>query len=134
MDFEKIERIVTNQIRFVASIQAEYENKHSAFKDKLDNCQYIEEVEAMLLEHVKYTGKVLELLRKYNKFMQEELEMSYAKWIGICTPYEKVIHILRDTKHQLDTYLKIAREEMLKQMKSKSMSQKGYAVTPKSKR
>jgi hypothetical protein len=131
MDFQKAERIVSNQIRFISSLETEYEKRHCTFSDKLDDCRCIEEAEIVLLDHVNFTSKVLEALRKHNKMLKETLEMSYAKFIGLGTPYEKTIHILRETKHQLDTYLKILREEMVVQMKRQMKAQKGYVVTPK---
>jgi len=77
-----------------------------------DNYVPAERQEQIVLEQVKFIDLMLEEIRNRNKTLQEELGMSYAKYIGIGTPYEECIHILRKVKSEFDIYLKTARSEL----------------------
>lgn len=129
MNFENINRIVGIQNRFICSIETECEKKNRVLKERLDSCKTIEQAEQVVLNEVKFVGSVLEEIRRSNKQMGEELGNSYAKLIGLGTPYEEAINALRKVKSELDMYLKLIREKMLEQMKLRMRDQKGYAVT-----
>lgn len=114
---EDFERIISTQIRFVCSIEAECEKRNNSLKTWLDDCVSHDQAERVLLEQVKFVGLVLEEIRRSNKFMQQKLKMSYAKLIGLATPYEEAIHALRAVKSELDIYLRTLREYMVAELK-----------------
>lgn len=124
MNFENVNRIVGIQNRFICSVETECEKKNKALKDRLDSCRSIEQAEQIILNEVKFVGSVLEEIRRSNKQMEKELGTSYAKLIGLGTPYEEAIHALRKVKSELDIYLKLIRERMLEQMKDRMRTQK----------
>jgi len=119
MDGESIEKVVGTQIRFVASIEAECEKRHNNLGGWLDQCGSLDQAEHVLLEQVKFVGSLLEEIRRSNKLMEEKLGRSYAKLVGLATPYEEAIHALRQVKLELDTYLKTIRDIMVEDMKRK---------------
>jgi hypothetical protein len=119
MDGEATAKLVSSQIRFVASIEAECEKRHNNLEHWLNKCQTFDQAEHVLLEQVKFVGSLLEEIRRSNKFMEEKLGRSYAKLVGLGTPYEEAIHALRQVKLELDTYLKTIRDIMLEDMKKK---------------
>ena len=86
--------------------------------------QSLEYIERIILEQVRFLNLVLEEARKRNKFLSEKLEMSYAKLIGLGTPYELMIHSLRQVKREMDMYLKIIRDKMMEAEKQSSSSRK----------
>lgn len=110
---------IKNQIRFICSVVAECEKRNKNLKNQIDNCKNFDQVEYVLLKEVKFVGVLLEEIRRSNKIMQEKMGNNYAKLIGLGTPYEEAIHSLREVKLELDTYLKIIRDKMLSEMKSK---------------
>ena len=126
MNGEDIEKVVGTQIRFVASIEAECEKRHSKLGAWLDECSSLDQAEHVLLEQVKFVGSLLEEIRRSNKMMEEKLGRSYAKLVGLGTPYEEAIHALRQVKLELDTYLKTIRDIMVEDMK-KRLGQNSYA-------
>jgi len=85
--------------------------------------QSLEQAEQIILDNVKFINLVLQEVRKRNSSLQEELNMNYAKKIGLGTPYEEAIKSLRKVKKELDCYLEIIRKEVLHkydcQLKSK---------------
>lgn len=113
----EFEKLISTQIRFVCSIEAECEKRNNNFRTWLNNCTSHDQAERVLLEQVKFIGLVLEEVRRSNKFMQQKLKMSYAKLIGLATPYEEAIHALRAVKSELDTYLRTLREYMVAELK-----------------
>ena len=86
--------------------------------------QSLEYVERIILEQVRFLNLVLEETRKRNKFLSEKLEMSYAKLIGLGTPYELMIHSLRQVKREMDMYLKIIRDKMMEAENQSSPTRK----------
>jgi len=110
---------IKNQIRFVCSVEAECEKRNKNLKNQLNDCKNLDQVEYILLGEVKFVGLLLEEIRRSNKIMQEKIGIGYAKLIGLGTPYEEAIHVLRQVKLELDTYLKIIRDKMLSDMKQK---------------
>lgn len=73
----------------------------------------VERQEQIILEQVKFLDITLEEIRGRNKNMQEELGNSYAKLIGLGTPYEECIHSLRKVRGEFESYLKIVRSEIM---------------------
>lgn len=87
----------------------------------------IEQAESLVLEQVKFVDFVLEQARKRNEELATGLGMSYGKLVGLGTPFEEVIHSMRKVKKELDGYLKVLREQLLKKYGSQltSMQQGG---------
>jgi len=73
----------------------------------------IEQAEHLILDQVKFIDFVLKEIRKRNKELQDGLGMSYAKLVGLGTPFEEAVHSFRQVKGELDGYLKILREKLL---------------------
>ena len=80
----------------------------------------IEVIEKMLADQVRFLDIMLQETRKRNKLMSETLDSSYAKLIGLGTPYEECIHALRDVRKDINTYLSIIRDKMMREEKSLS--------------
>lgn len=116
---KRTENYIENQIRFICSVEAECEKRNKNLEKDLNDCRNIDQVEYILLKEVKFVGALLEEIRRSNKIMHEKIGISYAKLIGLGTPYEEAIHVLRKVKLELDTYLKIIRDKMLSDMKRK---------------
>ncbi len=116
----KNEKNIITQIRFIDSITNEFERRNKLIKPDLEICESIEKAESIILNHVKFVGRILEVLRRENKIMKENLGQNYAKLIGLASPYEQVIHKLRDTKNELDMYLKIIREKIVTNIKKQN--------------
>lgn len=72
-----------------------------------------ERAEQLVLKQVKFINLMLQEIRTRNTELQEALGQSYAKLIGLGTPYEEAIHSLRKVKVEFDTYLKILRNHMV---------------------
>lgn len=125
-----IEKVVSGQIRFICSVEAECEKRHAKLKTWLDECVTLDQAEHVLLEQVKFVGSLLEEIRRSNKLMEEKLGRSYAKLIGLGTPYEEAIHALREVKLELDIYLKTIREIMVAEIKQK-MNRPSYGKKKK---
>lgn len=70
-----------------------------------------EELEAAVIEEVKFSDYVLEECRRRNKILQVELGMSYGKYVGVGTVYEEAVHAFRKVKGELDVYLRSVRAE-----------------------
>ena len=77
----------------------------------------IEHAEGLILDQVKFVDFVLKEIRKRNEELQEGLGMTYAKLVGLATPFEEGVRAFRKVKGELDDYLKILREQMLTQYK-----------------
>ena len=77
----------------------------------------IEQAEGIVLDQVKFVDFVLKEMRKRNEDLQEGLGMSYAKLIGLATPFEEGVRSFRKVKGELDGYLKVLREKMVKHYK-----------------
>lgn len=73
----------------------------------------IEQAERIALDQVKFINSVLEQLRARNESFQLALGMTYAKLVGLGTPYEEAIHSLRKVKTELDRYLSAIRAKMV---------------------
>ena len=78
----------------------------------------IEIIEKLLADQVRFLDIMLQETRKRNKLMSETLDSSYAKLIGLGTPYEECIHALRDVRKDINTYLSIIRDKIVKEEKS----------------
>jgi len=86
----------------------------------MDKQQYepaLEQVERKILASVKFIDVVLKEIRNQNKGLQDDLGMSYAKHIGLVSPFEEAIHSLRKVRGELDSYLKKVREDLVSKYK-----------------
>ena len=117
MNIPYVQKIIHREKRFVASIEAECEKRHSTLYESLENCKSEIEAESILLVEVQFVGKILEALRKRNTNLSGEIGMNYAKIVGLVTPYEEAIHSMRKVKRELDVCLKLLREHMVENMK-----------------
>jgi len=72
----------------------------------------LEQVERRILASVKFIDVVLKEIRNQNKELQDDLGMSYAKIIGLVSPFEEAIHSLRKVRGELDSYLKTVRKNL----------------------
>lgn len=91
----------------------------------------IEQAERAALDQVKFVNSILEELRKRNEALQQQLGTTYAKLVGLGTPYEKAIFIMRQVKTELDGYLAVVRAEAATILK-KQLSQGGKKKHKKS--
>lgn len=73
-----------------------------------------EDIERLILDQVKFVNFILKEAKKRNKILSDNLSMSYAKLIGLKTPYEEMIHWTRKIKREFDMYLSLIREHMMK--------------------
>lgn len=71
--------------------------------------------EQLALEQVKFCNLMLQEVRKRNIILKEEFQMAYAKYIGLSTPYEEAIFSLRKVKREFDAFLRVIREEAVKE-------------------
>ena len=81
----------------------------------------LEEIENFILQQIKFLDLMLEEVRERSKISQKVFEMSYAKLIGITTPFEEIIRILRESRKGLETYLKQVREVLEKIYKEENV-------------
>ena len=73
--------------------------------------------EQVVLNEVKFLNFVLKEARERNQSLKEQLGNTYAKVIGLGTPYEELIYYARQVKNELDSYLKIIREQQIDEKK-----------------
>ena len=124
MNAEYINKIIPEEIIFISSIEEECCERHKVITKALENKVPLEVLEGIFVESVKFVSAVLEVIRKKNKRLEEVLEMSYAKMIGLSSPYECAIRELRETKRSLDVYLKLIRGEILKEINENNRRRK----------
>lgn len=77
----------------------------------LDRQLNLQRAEQIALEQVKFVNVVLQEIRRRNELLKEELGMSYAKYVGLSTPYEEAIFHLRKVKKEFDEFLAVVRED-----------------------
>jgi len=124
MNIQVVCELLDREGRFISSIEAEFEKRDENFVERLDRCRSLPEAEFVILEHVKFVGSILEALRSRNKKLSEELGMNYAKIVGLATPYEEAIRVVRNVKGELDIALRTIRELMLEHMTREQNRQK----------
>lgn len=117
MEYGKIVKILEKEKKFVLNVENECVERNNKFCILLENAITDIEVEHILLEQVRFVGQILETLRKKNSELIKELNMNYAKIIGLVAPYDEAICSIRKVKKELDTCLKILRDKMLKEIK-----------------
>lgn len=83
-----------------------------------------EMVESLIVEEVKFLNLTLKECRRRNEFLQQRLGSSYAKYIGLGTPYEEAIHSLRKVKGEMDGYLETVRSVLLGRLKRRQKRRK----------
>jgi len=79
----------------------------------------LEEIEKEILRAVRFINVLLQEIRSENNNLQENLGMSYAKYIGIFSPFEETIKSMRKVKREFDSYLETARRELMVKYKKK---------------
>ena len=84
----------------------------------------IEQAERIALDQVKFINSLLEQLRARNESFKDALGMTYAKLVGLGTPYEEAIHSMRKVKTELDEYLARIRAKMVEENMSQTRSKK----------
>lgn len=80
----------------------------------------IEQAERVALDQVKFINSLLEQLRARNESFQLAIGMTYAKLVGLGTPYEEAIHSMRKVKTELDRYLSVIRAQMVEENMSQT--------------
>lgn len=78
----------------------------------MDEQQYdptLEQIERNILASVKFVDVLLKEVRNKDKELRDGLGMSYAKYIGLTSPFEEAVRCLRKVRGELDSYLKTAR-------------------------
>lgn len=91
----------------------------------------LEQVERKILASVKFIDVVLKEIRNQNKELQDDLGMSYAKHIGLVSPFEEAIHSLRKVRGELDSYLQTVRKDLASKYK-RQYSSKERRLSPQS--
>lgn len=81
----------------------------------MDRQLSLQRAEQMALEQVKFCNIMLQEIRRRNEILQKELGMTYAKYVGLTTPYEEAIFHLRKVKKEFDEFLGIVREDFKKE-------------------
>jgi len=96
----------------------------------------LEMTENRILKSVKFIDVILQEIRTENKELQDILGMRYAKYIGLTSPFEEAIHVLKKVKNEFDSYLKAVREDLATDYKerygagSKRSQKKRHAPLP----
>lgn len=91
----------------------------------------IEEAEKIILDEVKFINFILEEARARSARMKEKLGMSYAKFTGITTAYERFIPVCRDIKRDTDEYLKQARLEIERKYRAENLQKRNRREYPR---
>jgi len=73
----------------------------------------LEYIENRILRSAKFVDLLIQEIRKENKELQEALGISYAKYIGLGSPFERALHVLKDVKKDFNNYLEIVRNQLL---------------------
>lgn len=79
----------------------------------------LEYIESKILKSVKFVDVIIKETRRENKELQESLGMSYAKYIGLTSPFEEAIRSLRDVRVELNSYLVAVRGKLESKYKRK---------------
>lgn len=77
----------------------------------------LEQKEREILASVKFIDVVLKEIRNKDKELKDGLGMSYAKYIGITSPFEEAVRCLRKVRGELDSYLQRVRRELVSKYK-----------------
>lgn len=84
----------------------------------------IEMIEKIFADQVRFLDIMLQETRKRNKLLKETLDStSYAKLIGLGTPYEKCVYSLREVRREMSMYLSVIRDKIMREQKSSSQHQ-----------
>lgn len=79
----------------------------------------LEQIERKILASVKFIDVLLKEVRNKDKELRDGLDMSYAKYIGLTSPFEEAVKCLRKVRGELDSYLQMVRSELSAQYKKK---------------
>ena len=91
----------------------------------MDEQQYdptLEQIERKILASVKFIDVLLKEVRNKDKELRDGLGMSYAKYIGLTSPFEEAVRCLRKVRGELDSYLKTARSGLSSKYKQQHNS------------
>ncbi len=83
----------------------------------------LEQIERKFLASVKFIDVVLKEIKNQNKELQDGLGMSYAKYIGLISPFDEAIQCLRKVRSELDSYLQKVRAELASKYKRQCRSE-----------
>jgi len=91
----------------------------------MDEQEYIpslENVERKILASVKFINFLLQEVRREDKTLKSGLGGSYAKYVGLSSPFEEAINCLRKVKGELDSYLGTVRSHLTTKYKKRFRS------------
>jgi|GEM_PF-4985617 len=88
----------------------------------------LEQIEKRILRCVRFNDTLLQEVKKVNGELQEGLGMGYAKYIGLTSPFEKAIHVLKEVRTELGSYLEKVRADLRARYKER------YAPTGRNQR
>jgi len=80
----------------------------------------IDVIEKELNDQLQFLNIVIQQVRKRNEFLRQILGPTYAKLIGLGTPYEECIHSLRQVYNEFKKYLEIVRNRMIEESRRNS--------------
>lgn len=82
----------------------------------------LEQIEREILASVKFIDVILKEIKNKDKELRDGLGMSYAKYIGLTSPFEEAVRCLRKVRGELDSYLKTIRSELSSKYKQQKNS------------
>ena len=82
----------------------------------------LEQIERESLASVKFIDVILKEIKNKDKELRDGLGMSYAKYIGLTSPFEEAVRCLRKVRGELDSYLKTIRSELASKYKQQHNS------------
>lgn len=77
----------------------------------------LEQIEREILASVKFIDVILKEIRNKDKELKDGLGMSYAKYIGLTSPFEEAVCCLRKVRGELDSYLQATRSKLVSKYK-----------------
>lgn len=86
----------------------------------------LEIIENSILRAVKVIETILQEVRQEDKVLKEVLGMSYAKYVGLSSPFEEAVNALRKVKEEFDRYLSTVRDDVHKSYRSKYGNKKQF--------
>lgn len=72
----------------------------------------LEQIEREILASVKFIDVILKEIRNKDKELKNNLGMSYAKYIGLTSPFEESVRCMRKVRGELDSFLQTVRSEL----------------------
>lgn len=96
----------------------------------------LEYIESQILKSMKFVDVIIKEMRRENKELQESLGMSYAKYIGLTSPFEEAMRSLKDVRVELNSYLESVRGKLESKyrkqfaIKGKNRGSRGQGIFP----